>query len=101
MSGARRSGLMLAGRSPDLAPGWPEPGAWELACHASLTGALLISRHLLLSASARRIFVLTRLPGTHRARSSARITKLGDHPMGERWVRTTNRGCPLAQPGRR
>ena len=33
--------------------------AWELVCHASLTGALQVSRHLRLSASGRRVPVLT------------------------------------------
>src|SRR6202022_4647461 len=34
---------------------WAGLSAWELACHASLTGALQVSRHLWLSASARRV----------------------------------------------
>src|ERR1700755_702253 len=37
--------------------------AWELACHASLTGASQVSCHLRLSASARRVPVLTALSG--------------------------------------
>jgi hypothetical protein len=47
---------------------WAGLSAWELACHASLTGALQVSRHLWLSGSARRVPVLTPLSGTQRAR---------------------------------
>jgi len=42
--------------------------AWELACHASLTGAPQVSRHLRLPVSGRRIPVPTPLSGTQRAR---------------------------------
>jgi hypothetical protein len=56
---------------------WAGLSAWELACHASLTGALQVSRHLWLSASARRVPVLTPLSGTQRARQrSARLNQV-------------------------
>jgi hypothetical protein len=42
--------------------------AWELACHASLTGAPQVSGHPRLSVSDRRTPVLTPLSGTQRAR---------------------------------
>jgi len=46
----------------------PALSAWELACHASVTGALQVSGHLRLSVSSRRVPALTPLSGTQRAR---------------------------------
>jgi hypothetical protein len=43
------------------------PSAWELVCHASLTGVLQVSRHLRLPASGRRVPVLASSSGTQRA----------------------------------
>ena len=50
----------------------PGLSAWELACHASLTGALQVSHYLALSVSDRRVPVLTPRSGTQRARSCCR-----------------------------
>ena len=48
--------------------GASELAAWELDCHALLTGALQVSRYLWFSVSDRRVPVLTPLSGTQRAR---------------------------------
>ena len=42
----------------------PALSAWELDCHASLTGKLQVSHHLRLSVSDRQTPVLTPLSGT-------------------------------------
>src|SRR6201999_1367139 len=74
--------------------------AWELACHASLTGASQVSCHLRLSASARRVPVLTALSGTQRARSPARHRQLGRSVMAGltrragMYVQVTDVDCP-------
>jgi len=78
----------------------PALSAWELACHASLTGASQVSCHLRLSASARRVPVLTALSGTQRARSPARHRQLGRSVMAGltrragMYVQVTDVDCP-------
>ena len=46
----------------------PALSAWEMACHAALTGMLQVSRHTRLSVSDRWIPFLTLLSGAQRAR---------------------------------
>jgi hypothetical protein len=64
------------------------PSAWELACHALLTGTSQVSRHHWLSASARRLPVLTPLSGTQRAR---RTQEIGSRSLDGRGARHYSR----------
>ena len=54
--------------------------AWELDCHALVTGTFQVNRHYWLSVSAREVPVLTSRSGTRRARDAWRTSATTTDP---------------------